>query len=115
MALLVGFGHETYVVERIVVPLIGKALVGPRPDDDFQELVKAPLAFPVGNVVALVGYGHTAASDSELESSLAHVIKGGGFLGDSQWVAQGKDINGCADLNSCGPASDCRGDDEWSG
>src|SRR5918999_5784985 len=68
---LVGFGDDGQVVEGIVFPLIGEAILCPGLEDDVETLLEAFPALRVRDAVALIGPGETAAPDAEVEAALA--------------------------------------------
>ena len=85
---LIGFGQYAQVIELEKLALMGKPLLRPRLEDDFQGFLKARPAFGVGYAVAVIRAGKTAAADPELQPTPADLIHGSRFLGQAYRMAQ---------------------------
>ena len=65
----------------VVLALIRKVFVAPSSKYHLKAFPEAVPALVVGYVVALVGPGEAAASNTEFESPPADVVQGGDLLG----------------------------------
>ena len=57
-------------------------------EDNLQALVKAVTALGIVEPIALVDLGEGGTSDTEVQSAVTQVIKGGNPLSDLDWVTQ---------------------------
>jgi hypothetical protein len=115
MGFLVGLGDDVDVLVGEIAALVREAVLRPRLQDDLQLLEHAVAALAVRHAEALVGGGKPAASDAELEATVADVVHGGRLLGRAQGVGQGQHMHGRADLQAFGARGERGGDDEGGG
>ena len=106
---LIRLGQHAQVVKPEKLPLIGKPLLRPRLEDDFQGFLKARPAFGVGDSVAVIRAGETAAAHAELQPPPAYLIHSSRFLGQSYRMAQGQYAHPGANPHPLRPPGNGRG------
>ena len=111
MWFLVGGGGDGGLVDVVELAVVGEGFAFPCFEDDFQGFLETLAAFFVGDAHDVVGAGVAAAADSELETSFANLVDGGGFFGDAEGAYEGEDLDGHADAHALGAGGDGAGDD----
>src|SRR5919109_3345260 len=94
---------------------MGKWLLRPGLEDDLERFLEAFPTLAVGHAIPLVGSGEAAASNAEIQASLADLIDRGGFFGDTDRVAQRQHIDGDAHSQALRTRGDGTGDGERGG
>ena len=100
IGLLVRLWRHRDIAEAVILPLVGKAGLGPGELQDFQCFGEPLAALAVGDAVILVGAHDPAAADPVDQPAMADLVDGRGFLGEAQRVRQGQDLHRDADLDA---------------
>src|SRR5256714_1383522 len=112
---LIRTGGDRRVLDAKELAGIAEGLPLPGLADDLEGFAKTRLALRVGDAEHLVGARGPAATDPEVEATLADLIDGRDLFGDAQGVVQRKDLNRRPDAQALGPGGDGAGDEERGG
>src|SRR5207244_5474093 len=94
MRILVRASCHRRSLESIELALVAERRTLPRFEDHLQRFLEARLALGIGNTEGVVGARGAAATDAEVEATLAEGIHRRDLFGDPQWIAQRKDLHG---------------------
>ena len=86
--LLVGTRRHHHIVHIVIVAVVVKAVVAPRLENDVQGFGETLPAFVIGNIIALIRAGKTAASDAEIQPPPGYVVHRSRFLRQPDGVRQ---------------------------
>src|SRR5882762_2768264 len=115
MRVLVRTGRDRRVFDPKELARVAEGFPFPGLPDDLEGFAKACLALSVRNSEHLVGARRPAATDPELEPTVADLIHGRNLFGDAQGMVQRKDLNRRAHPQAPGPGGDGAGDEERRG
>src|SRR5437870_4362630 len=74
IGLLIRLRADRDMLEAVIVALVGKRRLGPRPLQDLQRLGEALAALAVGNAVILIGAHDAAAADAVDQPAMADLV-----------------------------------------
>jgi hypothetical protein len=100
MRALPRLGDEAGLADREEASLVGKPLLGPRPQHDVHRLVEALAVLLLGDVIAAELGGAVAAAHADVEPPLGDDVDQRELLGQAQRVVEGEDRGGEPDAHA---------------
>jgi len=97
-----GFGNDGHLGHLEEPPVIGEAILGPRPLHDLHRLVEALAALLLRHAVPAELGGAIAAPHPDVEAAIRDDIHQRHLLGEPERVVKGQDGRGEADANAPG-------------